>query len=268
MSAMETHRSLPRHDLTQPRTPTASEPAPPENEIRLQSDAHSTPMAPSKDLIEIFQVDPFHSASSHYAIFDSWFLSIHIKRPFKKARRHWLNLAFLDPTPHLLTLIDRRSLYAAIGSSAVTLIMLLVGSVMPTLWSERAWAETSILMLATSVIAFYVFFQRSRSLVRFHSRHGDVVMLELSSHLPSRQEFREFLQALIQRIQAAHRLQTGKPHQKLGAELCEHRRLKDAGVLTQDAYDSAREKILRRYRQANSRPSTKPKIETRPVILR
>jgi hypothetical protein len=103
-----------------------------------------------------------------------------------------------------------------------------------------------------------MFFQRSRNLVRFHSRNGDVVLLEMFSHMPSRSEFREFMRALIQHIQAAHRAEASKPYQKLGSELCEHRRLKDAGVLSQDAYDYAREKILRRYRQAAIRPRLKP----------
>jgi hypothetical protein len=230
-----------------------------ENEIELKSEA-TAPMPRPSTLIELFQVSHFRSHSTHLTIFDGRFLSVHTKKPLHKSERYWLDLAYLDPTPHLLALVDNRSLYVAVALSAVTLILLLASAVAPHPWYTQAWASVMILMLASSIIAFFVFFQRSRNLVRFHSRSGDVVLLEMFSHMPSRGEFREFMRALIQHIQAAHKAEGAKPHQRLGAELCEHRRLKDAGVLTQDAYDQAREKILRRYRQANIRPRAKKRL--------
>jgi hypothetical protein len=227
-----------------------------ENDIELKAEP-STPLPRPSTLIEIFQVSHFRSHSTHLTIFDGRFLSVHTKKPLQKSERYWLDLAYLDPTPHLLALVDNRSLYVAVALSAVTLILLLASAIAPHPWYTQAWASVMILMMASSIIAFFVFFQRSRNLVRFHSRSGDVVLLEMFSHMPSRTEFREFMRALIQHIQAAHKADSARPHQRLGAELCEHRRLKDAGVLTQDAYDQAREKILRRYRQANIRPRMK-----------
>lgn len=238
----------------------------PTQEIEMKSEARAVGPQP-EELVELFQVSHPRLHSAHYTLFGARFLSVHCKRPLGRAQRYWLDLSVLDPTPHLLTIVDRRWLYIAGSLSLATVVLLAASALSQTPWHQQAWMPGTILMLNASLVAFVVFFQRSRSLVRFHSRHGDAMLLELSNNLPSRQEFRDFMRVLLHRIQAAHKGNQHKPHRRLGAELVEHRRLLEAGVLDRGAYDQAREKILRLHRQAHIRPPAPDKrpAQRRPV---
>lgn len=226
----------------------------PDDEIRMASEAGDPRPQPSR-LIELFQVSHLRLQSAHYTIFDGRFLSIHQKRPWKKAKRYWVDLGFLDPTPHLLSVTDWRSLYIA-GGLAISVSFMIVLSIFTTTpWLQQPWLPVTVVLGCATLVALGLFSLRSRNLVRLHSVSGDAVFLEMANNAPSRGEFTAFLRTLIQHVQSAHRHDPRKPYQRLGVELCEHRRLLDNGVLTQNAYDNAREKILRKHRQAHARPA-------------
>lgn len=232
---------------------------PPTQEIELKSETRPAGPQPD-DLVELFQFNHARLFSAHYTIFNKRFLSVHRKRFMHKAERHWIDLSVLDPTPHLLTVIDRRWLYAAAGLTLATAILIAASLISQTPWREQMWMPATVLLLNAALVSFVIFFQRSRSLVRFQSRHGEAVLLELVNNLPSRDEFRDFIRLLMQRIHALHRANPHKSHRRLGAELVEHRRLFEAGILDRDAYDQAREKILRMHRQASTRQQVPAKV--------
>jgi hypothetical protein len=213
----------------------------------------SRPAEP-EELVELFQISHARLQSAHYTLFNGHYISVHRKRPFRRAQRYWLNLAYLDPMPHMVTIADRRWLYLAIGLAAATAALLAASILSPTPWHQQAWMPGTILLLNGALVSLFIFFQRYQSLVRFHSRHGDAMLLELNNNSPSRPEFRDFMRALLHRIQTAHR---EHPHRRLGAELVEHRRLFEAGLIDRDSYDRAREKILRKHRQAHVPPGAK-----------
>lgn len=240
-----------------PRTPTPR----PTHEIELKSDARVLSPRPGK-LVELLQVSHPRFHATHYTLFEGRFLSVHRRRPMQASRRYWLDLGFLDPTPHLLTIVDRRWLYAAVCLSLATAALLAASAISAVPWHQQAWLPGTILLLNASLISLVIFFQRSRSLVRFHSRSGDAVFLELTNNLPNRDEFRDFLRSLIQHIHAAHKSDPRKPYRMLGAELVETRRLHEAGVVSRDAYDRARERILRKHRQAHIRTAPRPRPAT------
>ncbi len=227
-----------------------------DDEIHLSSESGGK-VAPPSELIELFQTSHLRMQSAHYTIFDGRFLSVHQKRPLKKAKRYWLDLGFLDPTPHLLSIIDWRSLYIAGGLAVATLFMVALSAFASIPWHAQPWLPVTVALGCATLTALGLFFLRSRHLVRFHSVSGDAIFLEMSNNAPTRTEFSTFLRTLIQHIQAAHRHDPRKPYQRLGAELVEHRRLLEKEILNQDAYDFAREKILRKHKQAHARPTTK-----------
>jgi hypothetical protein len=210
--------------------------------------------AEPEELVELFQISHARLQSAHYTLFNGQFISVHRKRPFRRSQRYWLNLAYLDPTPHLVTIADRRWLYLAIGLAGATAMLLAASFWSPTPWHQQAWMPGTILLLNGALLSLFVFFQRYQNLVRFHSRHGDAMLLELANNSPSRAEFRDFMRALLHRIQTAHR---DHAHRRLGAELVEHRRLFEAGQIDRDSYDRAREKILLRHRQAHATAAAK-----------
>lgn len=230
---------------------------PAEDHIQIAAEAERGTPRPSI-LIQLSQVSYLRAQTSHYTIFDRRFLSIYRKNFGGKARQYWIDLALLDSTPHFFVKNDRHSLYTSGGMFGLCAILTLVSMFSRMPWYTHAWSPLTLLTLCASVIALLVFVHRSQNLVRFHSQSGDAVLLEMYNNAPNRAEFEAFGRELVQHIQAAQRSDRRKPDQKLGAELREHRRLRDQGILTEEVYAAARDKILRRHRQMQMRPATAP----------
>lgn len=225
-----------------------------EEHIQLVTEAERSAPRPSI-LIQLSQVSYLRAQSAHYTIFDRRFLSVYRKSFGRKARQYWIDLALIDSTPHFFVKSDRHSLYTSGGMLGLCAILTLASVFSRMPWYAHAWSPLTMLTLSAAVIAMLVFVHRSRNLVRFHSQNGDTVLLEMFNNAPNRKEFSAFARELVQHIQAAQRGDKRKLDQKLGAELREHRRLKDQGILSEAVYAGARDKILRRHRQSQVKPA-------------
>jgi hypothetical protein len=207
-------------------------------------------------LIQLSQVSYLRAQSAHYTIFDHRFLSVYRKHFGRKARQYWIDLALVDSTPQFFVKSDRHSLYTSGGMLGLCAILTLISVFSSMPWYAHAWSPFTLLTLSAAVIALLLFVHRSQNLVRFHSQTGDAVLIEMFNNAPNGKEFGTFARELVQHIQAAQRGDRRKLDQKLGAELREHRRLKDQGILSEEVYISARDKILRRHRQSQMKPAT------------
>ncbi|MBK8162522.1 MAG: hypothetical protein IPK65_05060 [Gammaproteobacteria bacterium] len=230
---------------------------PAEETIQIAAEAERGAARPSI-LIQLSQVSYLRAQTSHYTIFDRRFLSVYRKHFGGKARQYWIDLALIDSTPHFFVKNDRHSLYTSGGMLGLCAILTLVSVFSRMPWYAHAWSPLTLLSLCAAVIALLVFVHRSQNLVRFHSQNGDAVLLEMYNNAPNRREFEVFARELVQHIQAAQRCDRRKLDQKLGAELREHRRLRDQGILTEEVYAGARDKILRRHRQSQMKSSATP----------
>lgn len=235
-----------------------------EEDIQMAAEADRGSPRPSI-LIQMSQVSYLRAQSAHYTIFDHRFLSVYRKSFGRKARQYWIDLALIDSTPHFFVKSDRNSLYTSGGMLGLCAILTLASIFSHMPWYAHAWSPLTMLSLSAAVIALLIFVQRSQNLVRFHSQNGDTVLLEMFNNAPNRKEFGAFARELVQHIQSAQRSDKRKLDQKLGAELREHRRLKDQGILSEEVYISARDKILRRHRQSQMKPSAhQPPVHAEP----
>ncbi|MCC6301949.1 MAG: hypothetical protein IT489_04010 [Gammaproteobacteria bacterium] len=230
-------------------TREAEQKHPAEDHIQIAAEPERVTPRPSI-LIQLSQVSYLRAQTSHYTIFDRRFLSVYRKSFGGRARQYWIDLALIDSTPHFFVKNDRHSLYTSGGMLGLCAILTLASLFSRMPWYAHAWSPLTLLSLCAAVIALLVFVHRSQNLVRFHSQSGDAVLLEMYNNAPNRAEFETFGRELVQHIQAAQRSDRRKPDQKLGAELREHRRLRDQGILTEEVYAAARDKILRRHRQS------------------
>jgi len=236
---------------------------PEEEHIQIAAEAERGAARPSI-LIQLSQVSYLRAQTSHYTIFDRRFLSVYRKHFGGKARQYWVDLALIDSTPHFFVKNDRHSLYTSGGMLGLCAILTLASVFSRMPWYAHTWSPLTLLSLCAAVIALLVFVHRSQNLVRFHSQNGDAVLLEMYNNAPNRREFEVFARELVQHIQAAQRSDRRKLDQKLGAELREHRRLRDQGILSEEVYAGARDKILRRHRQSQMKASAPPPAATEP----
>lgn len=237
--------------------PAATTQSESEEQIQISAEAERGVPRPSI-LIQLSQVSYLRAQSAHYTIFDHRFLSVYRKNFGRKARQYWIDLALIDSTPHFFVKSDRHSLYTSGGMLGLCAVLSLASVFSRMPWYAHSWSPLTLLSLCAAVIALLVFVHRSQNLVRFHSQNGDAVLLEMFNNAPNRKEFASFARELVQHIQTAQRGDKRKLDQKLGAELREHRRLKDQGILSEEIYVSARDKILRRHRQSQMKPAAAP----------
>jgi ribosome-binding protein aMBF1 (putative translation factor) len=80
----------------------------------------------------------------------------------------------------------------------------------------------------------------------FYTRHGRAPLLRFLNRNPTAAELETFVADISNRIQRA-RTQWDNRQQFLSAELKEHRRLKDQGILTPESYEAVKRRILGKH---------------------
>ena len=231
-----------------------------ENEIQLES-GYEENAVPHTKLVELTQFSLFKSYCVHYTLFDGHFLSVYSKTVFSKPKNYWLNLAYLEPTPRRVLKIDRPALYATgILSLAAVVVSLING------FSDEPWTllPTSVAMICSALIAFLVLIYRSRDRVVFYSRYGRVNWLEFLIKKPNQRAYKEFIEKIGGASHAVSSRQSSRHELRLGAELREHRRLRDEGVLPSKVYEDVKGRLLGQHTSLNEvfKEDNNPKDKT------
>jgi len=89
-----------------------------------------------------------------------------------------------------------------------------------------------------------LFIYHSPNVTEFRSRYGNCPLLRLLYNKPDPDSFRHFVAELRTRILAASQAITFDKQQMLAIELKELRRLSDEGIIAQDDYRRARQRIM------------------------
>jgi hypothetical protein len=114
-----------------------------------------------------------------------------------------------------------------------------------------AWLQisgrTSIVLLVVAVCSGMLGLYLTRETIELRSLHGRSRLVEITSSLGGSRAARSFLDGLSRRIDA---VRTGTPQSKphfLRDEMREHRRLWDAGVLSDAEYEASKRRILQAH---------------------
>ena len=79
--------------------------------------------------------------------------------------------------------------------------------------------------------------------MEFRSRYGNCPLIGLLKNNPNKQEFRHFTDELKTRVLAASQVVTFNKKQMLDIELKELRRLTNEGILLEQEYQQAKERV-------------------------
>jgi hypothetical protein len=101
------------------------------------------------------------------------------------------------------------------------------------------------ILLALGSLIFFIY--QSPNVTEFRSRYGNCSLLRLFYNKPDSESFRHFVAELRTRILAASQAVTLDKQQMLSIELKELRRLADEGVLSQEQYRRAHQRIMRMH---------------------
>jgi hypothetical protein len=160
----------------------------------------------------------------------------------KRGNTHRINLQFVRQAPER----HRQFAWRSLQVFGVCFVL----SVIPacvwyfTKFKSEYLLVASLLLVVAGVIALLLFFYRSRDTYVYRSIAAGVPLIELDYHKPSRTEFDAFtdrLEAYIRRAQSSGM----NRQQMLAGELKDLRRLKDAGLLSEETYANSRTLIFR-----------------------
>jgi hypothetical protein len=193
---------------------------------------------------EFHQCSKWRRCEAHFTVFNDHHIAVESAGLGEKPRRYEFDLAVLGSRPRRRRRIDWSMLLLALSLLAAGLASGLTG----------ATGSNGILVaaiLSGGVVALGVAIYRSHDHVVYFSKHGRAPLLVLLNRNPDASTLQEFLADLSRRIQHTHRDSTSRDD-FLCAELREHRRLREAGILSVQQYERIKRRILKQHGQSAS----------------
>jgi len=146
-----------------------------------------------------------------------------------------VNLAFMAGSASPRQDIAWRSLVVAVLAFIVAGLLLAVGQ-----------PRMALVALSGALVGAVLCLRGSSRRLLFYTRNGRVVMFDLFDQRGSNPRFAKVIAALQQRGERAWALLPDKK-ERLAAEVAEHRRLMTEGVISQEQYERAKQRIFRCY---------------------
>jgi hypothetical protein len=175
------------------------------------------------------------------ALIDYFFLSVRTTRA--RGARYVLDLRHVDPAVRIVRQIPW--IWIAVGASFLLLATLgarvIATSTAP--WWRHEWLYATVAFFAVAAAAMYAALHGTSETLTLFSPHGRARLLCHSGRPGTLRAFRSFLPRLEAHLRiASARRRPGADH--LRDEMREHFRLKEAGVLTEAEYETAKRRIL------------------------
>jgi hypothetical protein len=174
--------------------------------------------------------------STELRLLEDYWLSVHSIRPRSEPRKYLVDLRFVNPKPNRIREISWSWLAAG-----VALLLIGVGA---------AWLSGFAIAaggLVASAATLFIAYLRTTESLTFTSVHGGAVLVSITGGLGSCRKAKHFFVTLMKHISVARTKATQQKQQYLREEMREHSRLKELGVLTEEEYETSKQKIFASY---------------------
>jgi len=190
----------------------------------------------------LVQESRFKGEVRRFEIYNDKFIKINIHNVFGDKTYH-LNMGMLEPWPTLHRRISWRWLLGLSYFGLATIIYGVYLYLHPDSETIGRLIPFITLLLLLALAALLMFLYSSPNVMEFRSRYGNCALIGLLKNQPSKQEFRHFIDELKTRVLAASQVVTFNKKQMLDIELKELRRLTDDGILLEQEYQQAKERV-------------------------
>jgi uncharacterized protein YqgQ len=164
-----------------------------------------------------------------------------VKRYRDKECTHYrVNLAWLDPKPEIVQTIAWKWVSSALATAIWAALLFYLAYF--SQWQIEHVDSAAILMSTITVISLCLFFYSNEHKLVFNSYLSNVPLVEIDYNKPNKASFDTFVHDLRSGIYAGW--QDKDIQQMLVGEMRELRRLRDAGILTEEVYLQARSAIF------------------------
>ena len=188
------------------------------------------------------QESRFKGEVRRFEIYNDKFIKINIRNVFGDKTYH-VNMGMLEPWPTLHRRISWRWLLGLSYFGLATLIFGIYLYLNPDNETIGRLIPFITLLLLLALAALLMFLYSSPNVMEFRSRYGNCPLIGLLKNNPNKQEFRHFTDELKTRVLAASQVVTFNKKQMLEIELKELRRLTNEGILLEQEYQQAKERV-------------------------
>lgn len=185
--------------------------------------------------------------ATELALIDYYYLSVQTGRPGGPVSKYVLDLRFADPRLRLSRHIAWRWMTA---SAVLATLAVGVGSwihASSAAWWRHDWLPVLGALCGLAVCAGLIGLYRTTKTLAVFSVNGQARLLELTGGVGTFQAIRRFSKALAAHVQASIRARRRSRSEHLRDEMREHLRLKEAGVLSEQEYETSKRRILARH---------------------
>lgn len=177
-------------------------------------------------------------------VIDYYFLAVRVSRARLPASEYVLDLRFADPELYRSRHVAWRWIGATLALAALLSLLVWMG-----LRSSAHWWQPERLAIFGAVLALVlgaalVSLYRTTESWALRSIHGKAPLLECTGGLGTLRSVRPFAAKLAAHVQIAIAARRPSKNEHLRDEMREHFRLKQAGVLSEEAYEASKMRIL------------------------
>jgi hypothetical protein len=189
----------------------------------------------------------FRNCETELALLEGHRLEVRSWRPHRARLKYVVELRFFDSAPITRLSIDWRSWVAGLLLAALAAASYRLA----TATDSPSWMQLglpgSIALLVAAVCVVLLALYRTNETVQFRSVHGRAVLVEFTGNVGCARAAGAFTAELRRQIADARAQAAQSKQQFLRDELREHRRLFDDGVLSEDAYEAGKLRILQAH---------------------
>jgi len=197
---------------------------------------------------ELLQTSNMKEIQKLIRIYDHRYLNINEKNS-SNISSYNVRLSMLDPAPvkkfvFAFKFFFLSAVFFAIAAGTYKMIGFNI-PLIPSRYLTNPYMYSIIaLASALGVMFAVIMIKRSRKVLIFYSRNGRTPILELLLRNPDKRTFNNFILELISCIRSITANNYYTNAQILAAELSEHRRLRDEGLIRNSAYEKAKNRLL------------------------
>lgn len=189
--------------------------------------------------VQFEQRSRWHRSQACFTVFNDHHVTVERRGLFQPALSYELDLSFLASRPRRVRRISWR-----LAGMAVALFGAGAATRLGTLATGGSGLAAGLMLAGGAVLALSVFRYRDR--VIYFSKHGRAPLLVLLNGNPDRARLEQFISDISGRIRATRRKWPDR-QAFLSAELKQHRRLYEQGVISQTGYERIKRRILSRH---------------------
>lgn len=179
-----------------------------------------------------------------FTFFNEGFLKVCEYRRKKRVRDYMLELRFLDPRPKIMRRFVTGPFWAALGFGAAAAVAWLLTE----LTALDSYSLPATIVLATgAIVALLLCLYQSGEQILFCTANGNVPVLVLLTNFGCFRRGRKLVPEISRAIGAAASSTTLEEEPYLRAEMQDHYRLRNEGIITPKACNAGTSRILSRF---------------------